>query len=382
MQVSAETNLSIPAVACSAQVDVKAISDPSLKPLADKLAQGIRLDLDDGLALLRSQDLLGLSALAHAARVARWGLDTFYVVNQHLNYTNICGNQCAFCAYWREPEASDAYALSPAQAAAQVAAHPADELHIVGGCHPDLPLEYYQELLAELARVQPGATLKAFTAVEIDHLAKANRLEPAEVISRLKKAGLAAMPGGGAEIFAPRVRARLCARKADGPRWLEISGLAHQQGIFTNATMLYGHIETRQERAEHLLALREQQDRTGGFSAFVPLAFHPAHTKLAQRPGPSGLEDLQVIAASRLLLDNIPHIKAYWVMLGAKLASLALNFGADDLDGTIVEERITHAAGASTARGMTQAEIRHLITSAGFRPVRRDGLYNSLESES
>ena len=381
MQATAKIDANYPAVTNLVNVDSSAISDLNLKPVAHKLAQGQRLDLADGLALMNSRDLLGLGALAHAARLARWGRRTYYVVNQHVNYTNVCVNHCSFCAYWRKPEAADAYALSPAQAAAGVADQPVDELHIVGGCHPDLGLEYYEELLRELGRVHPRATLKAFTAVELDHLSRLSGLDPAEVISRLKAAGLTAMPGGGAEIFSQRVRDRLCPNKASAARWLAISGLAHEQGIPSNATMLYGHIETARERVEHLLALREQQDRTGGFSAFIPLAFHPANTELGRGGNTTGLQDLRVMATSRLLLDNIPHIKAYWIMLGPKLASLALNFGADDLDGTIVEERITHAAGAQTSRGMTQAEIRHLITASGFEPVRRDGLYRSLETD-
>jgi aminodeoxyfutalosine synthase len=364
-------------------VDPALLSDPALTGVAHKLAAGQRLDFEDGLALMTSQDLLGLGALAHAARLAKNADYAYYVVNRHLNYSNVCGNKCAFCAFWRDEGDEGAYLLTPEQAAAQAAEHPGlelAELHIVGSCHPALGLDYYCELLEAIAAARPRATLKAFTPVEIDHFARHEGISSGEVLDRLIAAGLGAMPGGGAEVFSPRVRAQLCAKKASGNLWLKISGQAHDRGIPTNATMLYGHIETPAERVEHLLALREQQDISGGFSAFIPLAFHPANTQLAGMSRTSGLDDLRVVAASRLLLDNFPHIKAYWVMLGPKLAQVALNFGADDLDGTIVEERITHTAGATTAKGMTEEELRRMIIAAGFTPVKRDSFYNSLEA--
>jgi aminodeoxyfutalosine synthase len=360
------------------------VSDPGLKPVAAKLIAGERLDAADGLALMTSQDLLGLGALAHAARLAKNGLATHYVLNRQINYSNICGNRCTFCAFWREPDGEGAYLLSPQEAAALAAEHPEmdlAELHIVGSCHPELGLDYYCELLRALAAARPRATLKAFTAAEIDHFARQEGVSAREVLQRFMDCGLRALTGGGAEVFSPRVRAKLCPTKTSGERWLAVSGLAHSLGLPTNATMLYGHIETPQERVEHLLALRDQQDLSGGFSAFIPLAFHPDNTGLDEISRTTGLDDLRVVAASRLLLDNIPHIKAYWVMLGPKVAQVALNFGADDLDGTIVEERITHTAGATTAKGMTEAELRHLITSAGFVPVRRDSFYRSLEQD-
>lgn len=363
-------------------IDRKAVSDPQLFAVLNKLIHGQRLQRDDGLALMASRDLTGLGTLAHSVRSAIFGRAAFYVVNQHLNYTNICTNHCAFCAYRREEGQEGAFLLSPQQAADRVREAPgpgADELHIVGGCHPDLDLNYYIDLLQALGQVRPQATIKAFTAVEIDHIAHTSRLEPTEVIAKLRAAGLQAMPGGGAEIFSQRVRDKLCPDKADAERWLAISGEAHSQGVVTNATMLYGHIETPEERVDHLLALREQQDKTGGFNAFIPLAYHPKNTELGGEKDTTGLDDLRVIATARLLLDNFPHIKAYWVMLGPKLAQVALNFGADDLDGTIVEERITHSAGATTATGLTEPALRSMIRAAGFDPVRRDGAYNSLE---
>jgi aminodeoxyfutalosine synthase len=365
-------------------VDRGLIADPALKAVAARLEAGQRLGWEEGMALMTSRDLLGLGALAHAARLALHGRRAFYVVNRHVNYSNVCVNRCAFCAFWREEGAADAYTLSPQEAAELAAAQPElplSELHVVGSCHPELGLDYYLELLEALRQARPQATLKAFTPVEIDHMARREGMTAREILARLKQAGLAAMPGGGAEVFSPRVRARLCPRKISGQRWLEICGHAHRLGIPTNATMLYGHIETPRERVEHLLMLREQQDATGGFNAFIPLAFHPLNTALSQAAPTGGLDDLRLIAASRLLLDNFPHIKAYWVMLGEKLAGVALNFGADDLDGTIVEENITHAAGASTARGLSEARLRQLITAAGFTPVRRDAFYHSLEDD-
>ncbi|MFH2128380.1 MAG: aminofutalosine synthase MqnE [Pseudomonadota bacterium] len=365
-------------------IDPRLVGDPALRPVAAKLAQGDRLDAEDGLALMTSKDLLGLGALAHAARLAKNGPYTYYVLNRQINYSNVCGNRCTFCAFWREQGGEGAYLLSPQEAASVAAEHPEMdlvELHVVGSCHPQLGLDYYCELLAALAVARPRATLKAFTPVEIEHFARKEGISTIEVFQRLMAAGLKAMPGGGAEVFSPRVRAELCPSKTSGKRWLAISGQAHALGLPTNATMLYGHIETPAERVEHLLALREQQDLSGGFSAFIPLAFHPENTGLGELARTTGLDDLRVVAASRLLLDNFPHIKAYWVMLGPKLAQVALNFGADDLDGTIVEERITHTAGATTAKGMTEEELRHLITSAGFTPVRRDSFYRSLEQD-
>ncbi len=357
------------------------INDPRLHQLADKLEAGQRLDLEDGLALQASQDLLGLGALAQAARLAKNGQRAYYVLNRHLNYSNICANKCTFCAFWRDEGQERAFLLSPAQAAdkvRQVSPEALDELHVVGSCHPTLNLDYYLELLQALGQAQPRATLKAFTPVEIDHLAKMSGLEVLEVLRLLQAQGLAHMPGGGAEVFSPRVRAELCPKKISGQRWLEVSAAAHSLGIPTNATMLYGHIETPAERVEHLLALREQQDKSGGFSAFIPLAFHPENTGIAGGQLTTALDDLRMIASARLLLDNFPHIKAYWVMLGPKLAQVALNFGADDLDGTIIEERITHMAGATTSQGLTEAELRQMIEAAGCEPVRRDSFYNQL----
>ncbi|MCB2186535.1 MAG: aminofutalosine synthase MqnE [Deltaproteobacteria bacterium] len=366
------------------EIDQGLLADPALRPVAAALTQGRRLDHEHGLALMKSRDLLGLGALAHAARRAKNGRRAYYVVNRHINYSNICANRCRFCAFRREKGQPGAFFLTIEDAVAKAAGDPGlrlDELHVVGSCHPGLGFAYYPALLAALAQARPHAALKAFTPVEIVHIARAAGTGEAQVLDQLWEVGLRAMPGGGAEVFSPRVRAALCPEKPSGEDWLRVSGLAHARGIATNATMLYGHIETPAERVDHLFRLREQQDKSGGFSAFIPLAFHPANTGLAHLPGTTALDDLRVIAASRLILDNFPHIKAYWIMLSPKLAQTALNFGADDLDGTIVEEHITHMAGGSTAQGLTEPELRSMIIAAGFEPFRRDAFYQAVEPE-
>ena len=291
------------------EVDFKMIDDQALVTVGRKLAEGHRLDFEDGMRLMTSRDLTGLGHLAHLARLAKNGEVSYYVRNRHINYSNICSNRCAFCAFWREKDAAGAQTMTTEFAASKAAENPhtpLEELHVVGSCHPDLPFSYYPELLRALQKVRPEAALKAFTCVEIHHIAEAADLSIDETLDELIAAGLKAMPGGGAEVFSPRVRAKLCPLKPSGQRWLEIAGKAHMKGIQTNATMLYGHIETPAERVEHLLALREQQDKTGGFSAFIPLSFHPQNTKLAHLSQTTALEDLRVMATSRLMLDNFP----------------------------------------------------------------------------
>jgi aminodeoxyfutalosine synthase len=349
--------------------------------IRDKVLSQERLAFEDGLFLFESHDIASIGQLADLVRKRLNGNRTYYVYNQHINYTNICVSHCRFCAYAKNPGDAGAYAWTVSDIRQRILsriAEPITELHIVGGLNPDLPLQYYTELLEAAREVRPGATLKAFTAVELDFIAKNAALSVEDVIARLKKSGLAMLPGGGAEVMSSRIHDSLFPRKINGKRWLEIMETAHGSGLMTNATLLYGHIETHAERLSHLMALRELQDRTSGFCAFIPLAFHSANTGLSHLPATTAFDDLKTIAISRLMLDNFPHIKAYWVMIGEKLAQLALSFGADDLDGTIIEERISHEAGATSPKGLTRDQLSYLITSAGYDPVERDAFYRPL----
>jgi aminodeoxyfutalosine synthase len=354
--------------------------DPALAEVGRKVFAGIRLDLADGLACLETADLLGLGSLALATRTARFGNRAFYVVNHHLNYTNICENACAFCAFRRSAGSEGGYLLTPEQAAAKIAAAGMDlkEVHVVGAVNPEPDFRYYVELLRAVKKTAPHAHLKAFTAVEIDHIARRAGLSWEDCLLALQDAGLSALPGGGAEIFSDRLRQKLFPTKISADTWLAIHGTAHRLGIGSNATMLFGHLETLSERVEHLLRLREQQDLTKGFRAFIPLVFHPKNTQLEHVSGLTGVEILKVVATARLILDNIPHIKAYWVMLGLKMAQTALHFGADDLEGTIVNESITHEAGATTSKGLSRREIEDLIADAGFEPTERDTFHKAV----
>ncbi len=359
------------------------MSDPELRKAGEKFFAGQRLDFDDGLALLATDDLNGLGRLALAERRRRYGEKAFYIANHHLNYTNVCVNGCKFCAFQRPQGHAEGYLLSPEEAAERIAAAEIDglkEVHLVGAINPEPEFDYYLNLLRALAAARPGIKLKAFTAVEIDHIAAKAGLSIAECLARLQAAGLEAMPGGGAEVFSERVRKRLFPRKISGDRWLEIHAVAHELGLGTNATLLFGHLETLKERVEHLLTLRDLQDESGGFRAMIPLAFHPTNTELGRLPGPTGTDILKTIAACRLILDNFPHIKAYWVMLGPKLTQVALSFGADDLEGTIVKEKITHQAGARTAEGMSRSELEALIREAGYTPMERDTFHRAVEA--
>ncbi len=354
-------------------------NDPNLAPLAQKVEKGERLDFKDGLTLYASRDILGIGRLADHVRRQRHGKRAFYVYNQHLNYTNVCANRCRFCAYARDEGESGAFTLSIADIRERLLSRmdePITELHVVGGLNPALGFDYYMDLLRTLKEIRPHATIKAFTAVEIDYLSKISGLSVPETVRQLKSAGLAMMPGGGAEVISPRIHHKLFPRKIDGDRWLEIIEAVHEAGIVTNATMLYGHIETAAERVNHLIRVRELQDRTRGFSAFIPLAFHSENTRLSHLPATTAFDDLKNIAAARLMLDNFDHIKAYWVMIGEKLAQVALHFGADDLDGTIIEEKITHMAGARSAKGLTREAMEGMIRAAGFSPVERDAFYH------
>lgn len=353
-----------------------------LHDLIEKVEAGERLDFADGVRLMESRDILALGYMANWIREKKNGNKVYFIVNRHINHTNICVNLCKFCAYGVKKDDPRAFTLSlrDIEKAAQEAAHDgAAEVHIVGGLNPDLPFEYYLEMLKRVKAIHPEAELQAFTAVEIDYFSQITGKSVRDVLSELMQVGLSALPGGGAEVFSPRVREKICEKKISGERWLEIQETAHVLGLRTNATMLYAHIETTEERIDHLLKLRELQDRTGGFLAFIPLPFYPKNTALQGDMGvtsTTGFEDLRMLAVSRIMLDNFDHIKAFWIMLGPKLAQVSLNFGVDDLDGTVVEERIIHAAGAETEQGMAKRSLINLIEKAGRIAVERDTLYH------
>jgi len=362
-------------------MSVSTFTDKRLKSIFLNVLNGSRLSREDGICIYETHDLIGLGQMANHVRRSLHGNKAFYIYNQHLNYTNICKNRCRFCAYARDRKEKGAYAWSIEEIEKRLLDRidePVKELHIVGGLNVDLKFEYFIDLLKTVKRVRPEATIKAFTSVEIDYLSNLAGLSLEETIQRLKDAGLEMMPGGGAEVLNSRIHKELFPKKIGHERWLEIVRAVHQAGIKTNATMLYGHIETIEERVDHLVTLRELQDETGGFSAFIPLAFHSENTQLSHIPPTTAMDDLKNVAAARLMLDNFDHIKAYWVMIGEKLAQVALSFGADDLDGTIIEERITHMAGAKSAIGLTKDQMVNMITKAGFVPVERDSFYHPI----
>jgi aminodeoxyfutalosine synthase len=350
----------------------------SIEKIKEKVKSGKRLTRKDGLELFKSNDLLALGRMASLVAQKKNGNRVYFVRNMHINPTNICVNRCKFCAFSRSKGESGAYEMSIEDILnkASSAGKGVRELHIVSGLHPDLPFEWYLDMLGALKKEFPKMHLKAFTAVEIDYLAKLSGLSVTDTLIRLKEAGLGSLPGGGAEIFNSAVRNTLCAEKISGDRWLEVIETAHKAGLKSNATMLYGHIETYEHRVDHLMRLRDLQDKTGGFQAFIPLSFHSQNTEIKKSAYTTGFDDLKTLAISRLMLDNFDHIKAYWVMLGEKIAQVSLSFGVDDLDGTVVEERITKAAGGTTDGSMTKNDIVHLIRQAGRTPVERDTVYN------
>lgn len=359
------------------------INDQKLNPIMEKIQAGERLDLADGMALYASHDMTGIGSLADHVRRNLHGNKAFFVYNQHVNYTNACINRCRFCAFSKNIGDPSAFTLSIEDVREKLLARidePITEIHMVGGLNPALPFDYYIDLLQIIKKIRPAATIKAFTAVEIDYFSKISGLSLAETIAALKQAGLGMTPGGGAEVMSDRVRQKLFPRKISSDRWLAVITELHRAGLTSNATMLYGHIETIEERVAHLIRLRELQDKTGGFSAFIPLAFHSAHTPLDHIPRTTAFDDLKTIAAARLILDNFEHIKAYWVMIGEKLAQVALAYGADDLDGTIIEEKITHMAGATSAKGLTRQQMQEMIRAAGFEPVERDSFYRPVNT--
>jgi len=359
-----------------------------LDSIRNKVLSGQRLTKENAIALFQSDDIFAIGRLAFHVAEKKNSKNAYFIVNRHINPTNICVNRCKFCAFSRSKGEDGAYELTIEEIIEKLkdghgtrdTGHGFSEVHIVGGLHPDWPFEYYLKMLAAIKKELPSIAIKAFTAVEIDYMSKISGLSLEETLMELKKSGLNLMPGGGAEIFAEGIRNKLCPEKISGNRWLEVMETAHRVGIKTNATMLYGHIETIENRVDHLLKLRDLQDRTGGFQAFIPLSYHPKNTEIGGFYS-SGIDDLKTISISRLVLDNFDHIKAYWIMLGEKISQVALLFGADDMDGTIIEEKITHSAGALSEQGISKEELIYLIKKTGKTPVQRDAFYKTINRD-
>lgn len=349
--------------------------------LRAKVRNGARISDAEALELFQSNDLLAIGELAALANRRQNGDRVYFNVNRHINYSNICVNRCTFCAFCKGEGDTGAYTLALNDVlakAAEAAAAGATEIHMVGGLHPDLPFDFYLEMLAAIKADNPALHIKAFTAVEIDYFARISGQSVEAVIDELKKAGLESLPGGGAEIFAEDVRELICPEKISGKRWLEVTEKVHRAGLKSNATMLFGHLESYEDRIDHLDRLRRLQDRTGGFQSFIPLAFQPDNTRVPGAKGVGGVDALKTLAISRVYLDNFRHVKAYWIMLGLKIAQVALTFGVNDLDGTVVEEKIGHDAGADSPQAMSKEQIVDLIRKAGRIPVERDTLYHEL----
>jgi aminodeoxyfutalosine synthase len=367
------------------------LRDPALRPIAAKVREGRRLDPDDARVLFESSDLTGVGRMAAFANERRNGDRVFFSANQHINPTNVCvlRNTCVFCSFARMPREEGAYTrtLDEVYAEADAARHnPTREFHIVGGLHPKLRLSYYTEMIRGLKSRFPDVHIKALTAVEIAHLARIEKTGEREVLVALREAGLTSLPGGGAEVFSTAVRATIAERKLTGAEWLRVHRVAHELGIPSNCTMLYGHVETVDDRIEHLAGLRALQDETGGFLTYIPLAYHPDNNELGEELGrvgsaTTGYEDLRNIAIGRLFLDNIPHVKTHWPMVTPFLSQIALAYGCDDVEGTVVYERIYHQAGAHTAMHLHYAELVQMIRGAGKRPVERNSLYESVREE-
>ncbi len=340
-----------------------------------------RLSVADGVALYRSPDILAVGWLANLVRERLHGDVTYFNVNRHINPTNVCVASCRLCAFGRKKGDAGTYTMALEEAWASAAtgySEAVTEFHIVGGLHPDLPFEYFLDLVAGLKVRFPKVHIKAFTMVEVAFLAKRAKLSIPEALEKMKAAGVDSCPGGGAEIFADRVRHIICDHKIDGGEWLETAKMVHKAGLRSNATMLYGHVENEEDRIDHMVKLRAVQDETGGFQTFIPLAFHPQNTMLGHLPKTTGFDDMRQIAIGRLMLDNFAHVKSYWQMVTPKMAQISLRFGADDIDGTVVEEKIYHDAGATTEQGMRRAELERLIREAGRVPFERDTLYHAV----
>lgn len=353
----------------------------SLQAIQEKIRNNQRISEADALALFESNDLLTIGALAAEVNQKKNGDRVYFNVNRHINYTNICVNQCIFCAFSKLEKDAEGYTLALddiREKAQEAVAAGATEIHSVGGLHPRLPFSFYLDMLRTIKAVSPQLHIKAFTAVEIDYFSRISKKSVVEVIQALREAGLGSMPGGGAEILDKQVRDKICPEKISGERWLEVIEQVHNTGLKSNATMLFGHLENYTDRVDHMRLLRELQDRTGGFQSFIPLAFQPDNTRVPGAKGVGGVDALKTLAISRIYLDNFQHVKAYWIMLGMKIAQTALCFGVNDLDGTVIEEQIGHDAGADSPQVISKDRIISLIRKAGKTPVERDTLYNEL----
>ena len=361
------------------------IGRAGLADIHDKVLTEQRLSLDDGLRLYACDDLPVLGYLANIVRERKSGDTAYYVRNQHINYTNICNKLCKFCSFYVKPKDERGYVLSPEQVAARVAEYdqaPITEIHMVGGVNPKLPYQYYLDVLQAMKQARPDAHLKAFTMIEIAQIQRIAKKPLEEIFADMKAAGLESLPGGGAEVFSDRVQGDLFWTKADSEEWLEIAQAAHRAGLPSNATMLYGHIENTEEKVYHLVRLREVQDETDGFLCYIPLSFHPERTELEDLPGPTGCLDLKEIAVGRLMLDNFPHVKTFWIMNTIEISQTALWYGADDIDGTVMDYEITRKSFTETQQRLTQTELLQRIVEAGRQPLERDSLYNIVADTS
>ena len=373
----------MPAVDTSFAVELPAVA-PELLAIRDKVASGTRLSPADGLALFQSPHVMDVGALAHFAARRKQGRRVFYVVNGHINYSNFCTLSCAFCSFYRRKgrdRRAGGYEMQLDEVfhhADGIAASGATEIHIVGGLHPDFPFSYYTEMLRGIRARHPKVGLKCFTAIEIYHLSGLAGLSPRETLLALKEAGLDSLPGGGAEVLDDDLRKKICAGKETSAEWLDLHRQSHAAGIPSNATLLYGHLESFQQRVDHLVKLRELQDETKGFLAFIPLSYHPENNVLKVEHGPTAVDELRTYAVSRLMLDNFPHVKAYWIMLSVPVAQIALAYGASDFDGTVLQEKIYHMAGADSPQALTVKDLKRLIGETGGEAVERDHVYREV----
>ena len=355
-----------------------------LQEIFQKVRSGERLSVDDGMRLYATSDVTSVGLMANLVREQKCGNVAWYVRNQHINYTNVCNKLCKFCSFYVKPKDERGYVLEPEDVRDRVHQHlslPISEIHMVAGINPKLPYSYYLDIVRAVKDVRPDVAVKAFTAIEWVQIARIAKKPLKEVMLELKAAGVSSIPGGGAEVFSDRVQAEMFWTKADSDEWLDVARTAHEVGLPTNATMLYGHIENPREKIEHLVSLRELQDETGGFLTYIPLSFHPERTEIDHLPGPTGLDDLREIAVGRLMLDNFPHIKTFWIMNSIDISQVALWYGADDMDGTIQEYEITRKSFEETQQVLTRKQMVDRIIEAGRDPVERDNLYNVLSTD-